>query len=63
MLWFGINQTRLLPGPNHWVNRLAHLAIGIGAMIVADGLARFIAGQPSAVPVREPPVPVREPPG
>ncbi|HEU4565723.1 MAG TPA: hypothetical protein VFS05_13775 [Gemmatimonadaceae bacterium] len=39
---FGIAQTRLLPGPAHWVVRLAHLLIGIIAMIVADRLARFI---------------------
>ena len=43
---FGIIQSRLLPGPAHWVVKLAHLLIGIVAMIVAARLARFVRSNP-----------------
>lgn len=43
---FGVTQARLLPGPAHWIVRLAHLLIGIVAMFVADRLARFIRAHP-----------------
>jgi hypothetical protein len=43
---FGITQSRLLPGPAHWVVKLAHLMIGIAAMIVATRLARFVSAHP-----------------
>jgi hypothetical protein len=43
---FGIVQSRLLPGPGHWVVKLAHLLIGIVAMVVAARLARFIRSNP-----------------
>ena len=43
---FGIIQSRLLPGPAHWVVKLAHLLIGIVAMVVATRLARFIRSNP-----------------
>jgi hypothetical protein len=39
-------QSRLLPGPAHWVVKLAHLLIGIVAMVVAARLARFIRSNP-----------------
>lgn len=48
---FGIAQMRLLPGPAHWVVRVAHLLIGIVAMVAADRLARFIRSR--ALPWRE----------
>jgi len=43
---FGNAQTRLLPGPAHWVVRVAHLLIGMIAMVVAARLARFIRSHP-----------------
>ena len=36
---FGYTQMQILPGPNHWVIRVLHLAVGIVAM----GLARSLA--------------------
>jgi hypothetical protein len=43
---FGITQSRVLPGPAHWVVKLAHLLIGIAAMFVATRLDRFIRSHP-----------------
>jgi hypothetical protein len=37
---FGMIQTRLLVGPQHWIIRVAHLLIAIVAMRIADGLAK-----------------------
>lgn len=37
---FGMVQTRLLVGPQHWIVRVAHLLIAIVAMRVADALAK-----------------------
>ncbi len=39
VLWLGMNQGRLLPGPHHWVIQALHLAVGIAAM----GLGRQMA--------------------
>lgn len=52
---FGIAQTRLLPGPAHWVVRLTHLLIAIAAMGVAARLARFTLAHPrqALAPARE----------
>jgi hypothetical protein len=43
---FGMVQTRLLPGPMHWVIQAMHLAIGLIAMVVAARLVRFIRSNP-----------------
>ena len=45
---FGMEQTRLLPGPGHWVVRVAHLALGIGGMILAARLAGHVREHPRA---------------
>ena len=37
---FGMMQTRLLPGPGHWIIRVTHLLIAVVAMRVADKLLR-----------------------
>jgi hypothetical protein len=37
---FGMAQAQVLPGPNHWIIRVLHLAAGFGAMGLADGLWR-----------------------
>jgi hypothetical protein len=39
---FGMNQQRLLPGSAHWVIEVLHLLVGIGGMVLAARLARFI---------------------
>jgi uncharacterized membrane protein len=35
----GMTQTRLLPGDFHWVIKLLHLLVGIGAVGIAERLA------------------------
>jgi hypothetical protein len=47
---FGMMQSRLLPGPAHWVVKVVHLLIGLGAMVVAARLARFIRSNPRHAP-------------
>lgn len=37
---FGMTQAQILPGQNHWIIRVLHLAVGFGAMGMADGLWR-----------------------
>lgn len=49
---FGMTQTRILPGDLHWLIRTAHLAVGIGAMMVAlrvERRYRHRAKAPSSV--------------
>lgn len=38
---FGVVQPRILPGPEHWIVRTAHLLLGVIAMVMAARLARF----------------------
>jgi hypothetical protein len=40
----GVTQTGLLPGESHWVVRLIHLLLGVGAMGQGDRLARRLRG-------------------
>jgi hypothetical protein len=47
----GVTQDAILPGPAHWLIRLLHLLVGLGAMGLAEtlarrSLARFPGGQP-----------------
>jgi len=51
---FGMAQTRLWPGPGHWIVQLVHLALGIGGMILATRLGRHINEHPrvAGVPLR-----------
>jgi hypothetical protein len=46
----GVTQTGLLPGESHWVVRVIHLLLGVGAVAQGDRLARRLrgAGQRSA---------------
>ena len=37
--WLGLIQAQLLLGPAHWVIRVVHLLLGIGAIGLAEGLA------------------------
>jgi hypothetical protein len=45
----GMTQTRLLPGDLHWIIRVLHLLVGIGALGIAERLAGTIkrAGAPA----------------
>lgn len=36
----GVTQTSLLPGPYHWIVRVVHLLVGLGAMGFAERIAR-----------------------
>jgi hypothetical protein len=36
---FGITQTRILPGSNHWITQAIHLLLGVAAMGLASVLA------------------------
>ena len=36
----GITQTGLLPGPYHWIVRVVHLVLGVGAMGLAERIGR-----------------------
>ena len=40
VLALGGMQTQLLPGPQHWIVRLVHLLLGLGAMGLAERLGR-----------------------
>ena len=38
--WFGIAQTTMLPGPNHWIVQIVHLLLGLTAV----GMAEMLGG-------------------
>jgi uncharacterized membrane protein HdeD (DUF308 family) len=38
----GMTQARILPGQMHWIIQVAHLLVGMGAMGMADNLARSV---------------------
>ena len=42
MLVFGMTQANLFPGQYHWVIRVLHLAVGITAMGMIDGLGKQV---------------------
>lgn len=42
---FGMTQTRILPGSGHWVIRVLHLLVGLGALRLAEALATRITGR------------------
>jgi hypothetical protein len=42
VLWFGMAQTTLLPGAQHWAIRLTHLLVGLAAMGLAESLGRAV---------------------
>lgn len=48
----GMTQTQFYPGPMHWMIRLTHLLVGIGAMAQGERLARFALrfGVAAAIP-------------
>lgn len=38
----GVGQLRLLPGPNHWVIQVVHLALGVAAVAQAERVASLL---------------------
>src|SRR3954462_10281991 len=46
----GMMQTRLLPGDAHWVIRLLHLLVGMGAIGIAERLAGSIEPLQTPIP-------------
>ena len=50
LLAFGVTQTRLLPGPAHWVIRVVHLLTGIVAMGLGAALTARTRRREEAVP-------------
>jgi hypothetical protein len=46
----GVTQTRLLPSSFHWVVRVAHLLVGIGAVWLAERIGRQLAAFRRQVP-------------
>lgn len=46
---FGMAQMQILPGPGHWVVRLAHLLLGVAGMIVAAPLERQARGSHASI--------------
>jgi hypothetical protein len=45
----GLNQDRLLVGSAHWVIEVLHLLVGIGAVGLAESLARSIKARQAPV--------------
>jgi hypothetical protein len=39
VIWFGMNQTALLPGQWHWVIRVIHLLLGVAAVGIGQAIA------------------------
>jgi uncharacterized membrane protein YdfJ with MMPL/SSD domain len=39
---FGMTQTQILPGSFHWMVQVLHLLVGVGALALAETLARRI---------------------
>jgi hypothetical protein len=48
----GSVQGRLLPGPNHWLIGALHLALGVGAIVLAELIGRLLRTRPEPVLVR-----------
>jgi hypothetical protein len=42
VLFFGLTQAQFSPGSGHWIIRVLHLVVGLGAMGQAGGLVRRI---------------------
>jgi hypothetical protein len=42
VIWFGYQQTSLLPGPNHWVVQVVHLLLGVAIIGTGEMLAAMI---------------------
>lgn len=40
--FLGIAQLRMMPGPNHWIIRVVHLILGLGAIAFGESLSKRI---------------------
>jgi hypothetical protein len=47
---FGMTQNSILPGSAHWVIKVLHLLVGLGAMGQAEALAARIKGKGAQTP-------------
>jgi len=45
ILALGYTQVQILPGPNHWIVRVAHLLLGLAAMPLAGRLSMAAGGE------------------
>jgi hypothetical protein len=54
---FGVVQPRILPGPQHWIVRSAHLLLGVIAMVMAARIGRFLQSVRATRPREEMPSP------
>jgi len=50
VLALGMTQTQILPGSAHWVVRVIHLLVGVGAMAQGERLARVILATGGVAP-------------
>jgi hypothetical protein len=39
---FGIPQLKMMPGPNHWIVRVGHLILGLGAIGLGESLCKRV---------------------
>jgi uncharacterized membrane protein YczE len=39
---FGIAQLKIMPGPNHWIPRVLHLILGLGAIGLGESLSKKV---------------------
>ena len=46
VVMFGLNQARILPGALHWIIQIVHLLLGLGAIGLAENLARRTKAAP-----------------
>jgi hypothetical protein len=42
VLWLGMAQISLLPGPTHWIIRVLHLVIGLAAIGLLERLGKML---------------------
>ena len=45
---FGIAQLKLMPGPDHWIVRVVHLILGLGAIGLGEALCKRVRLQSPA---------------
>jgi hypothetical protein len=51
---FGIVHAGILPGSFHWVIRIVHLLLGLGALRLAELLAEYVTRRAATPTAREP---------
>jgi hypothetical protein len=50
VMLLGFSQTNLMPDSGHWVIRVLHLLVGLGAIGLGEALAKRIKGSRGAAP-------------